>query len=302
MRSARRLQPASSPRARTSPNANGAGPRTWPVRSAPLLGPGAHRVGIERMNAGVALALVAEGLDIVDAQEPVEMARSIKSPARSRLHPSVAAYDGTRRGRAPRRRSHRASPRTSCGRCCISGDCSNGDYCETRLLNSGPADQSLVSRDLHSRDRNPMNSSRSTPMSSAATAITPTSREPFTSAPPTRLRSSASTTGPPHEQVHHNMAIIGPGVSFRDYSELAWDIPDRYHANRYYLSAHGCGMTGEYPYLYHRSRLRRGRLRRRDRAGDDTVRRELHRRARWQRRRQARTTTPGHRNRHRTAE
>jgi Xaa-Pro aminopeptidase len=54
-----------------------------------------------------------------------------------------------------------------------------------------------------------------------------------------------------HEQVHHNMAIIGPGVSFRDYSERAWDIPDRYRANRYYLSAHGCGMTGEYPYLYH---------------------------------------------------
>ena len=24
-----------------------------------------------------------------------------------------------------------------------------------------------------------------------------------------------------------------------------------HHANRYYLSAHGCGMTGEYPYLYH---------------------------------------------------
>ena len=25
----------------------------------------------------------------------------------------------------------------------------------------------------------------------------------------------------------------------------------RFVANRYYLSAHGCGMTGEYPYLYH---------------------------------------------------
>ncbi|MDX1422851.1 MAG: M24 family metallopeptidase, partial [Kiloniellales bacterium] len=28
---------------------------------------------------------------------------------------------------------------------------------------------------------------------------------------------------------------------------------ERYFANRYYLSAHGCGMTGEYPYLYHRA-------------------------------------------------
>ena len=53
-----------------------------------------------------------------------------------------------------------------------------------------------------------------------------------------------------HEQVHTNMGILKPGMSFRDYADRAWNIPDRYYANRYYLSAHGCGMTGEYPYLY----------------------------------------------------
>src|SRR5262245_59690111 len=42
-----------------------------------------------------------------------------------------------------------------------------------------------------------------------------------------------------------------PRPAFRDYAKEAWDIPDKYYANRYYLSAHGCGMTGEYPYLYH---------------------------------------------------
>ncbi len=47
------------------------------------------------------------------------------------------------------------------------------------------------------------------------------------------------------------MGILKPGMSFREYADLAWNIPDRYYANRYYLSAHGCGMTGEYPYLYH---------------------------------------------------
>ena len=54
-----------------------------------------------------------------------------------------------------------------------------------------------------------------------------------------------------HEQVHHNMGIIGPGVTFREYSDRAWNIPEKFHRNRYYLSAHGVGMTGEYPYLYH---------------------------------------------------
>ena len=49
------------------------------------------------------------------------------------------------------------------------------------------------------------------------------------------------------------LGVLKPGLSFREYSELAWNIPDAFAANRYYLSAHGCGMTGEYPYLYHRA-------------------------------------------------
>ena len=55
-----------------------------------------------------------------------------------------------------------------------------------------------------------------------------------------------------YEQVHHNMKILKPGLTFKQYADQAWDIPAKYYANRYYLSAHGCGMTGEYPYLYHR--------------------------------------------------
>ena len=47
------------------------------------------------------------------------------------------------------------------------------------------------------------------------------------------------------------MELLRAGTSFRDYSARAWKIPERFVANRYYVSAHGCGMTGEYPYLYH---------------------------------------------------
>jgi Xaa-Pro aminopeptidase len=47
------------------------------------------------------------------------------------------------------------------------------------------------------------------------------------------------------------MQLLRAGTSFRDYSDQAWKIPERFVANRYFVSAHGCGMTGEYPYLYH---------------------------------------------------
>jgi Xaa-Pro aminopeptidase len=54
-----------------------------------------------------------------------------------------------------------------------------------------------------------------------------------------------------YEQVYHNMEILKPGLSFKEYSDKAWSIPEKYYDNRYYLSSHGVGMTGEYPYLYH---------------------------------------------------
>ncbi|KAF4994566.1 hypothetical protein FDECE_13072 [Fusarium decemcellulare] len=53
-------------------------------------------------------------------------------------------------------------------------------------------------------------------------------------------------------QVHHNMGILKPGLTFREYADQAWDMLEQCWANRYFLSAHRCGLTGEYPYLYHR--------------------------------------------------
>ena len=47
------------------------------------------------------------------------------------------------------------------------------------------------------------------------------------------------------------MGIITPGMTFEEYSKKAWDLPEEFAGNRYYLSGHGVGLTGEYPYLYH---------------------------------------------------
>jgi len=126
----------------------------------------------------------------------------------------------------------------------------NADYCETRLLNSGPrtnpwfqetASRAIRANELVALDTDVVGchgyySDFSRTFHVGPDAPTPAQRDLYRTA---------------HEQVHHNMAIIAPGVTFREYSDRAWNIPDRYAANRYYLSAHGVGMTGEYPYLYH---------------------------------------------------
>ncbi|WP_206127590.1 M24 family metallopeptidase [Burkholderia sp. Ac-20379] len=55
-----------------------------------------------------------------------------------------------------------------------------------------------------------------------------------------------------YAQVHRNMEILRPGMTFREFSEKAWDIPDQYVKNRYCCLAHGIGMVDEYPSIAHR--------------------------------------------------
>jgi Xaa-Pro aminopeptidase len=54
-----------------------------------------------------------------------------------------------------------------------------------------------------------------------------------------------------YSQVHFNMDLIRPGMTFREFSEKAWKIPEIYQKNRYSCVAHGIGMVDEYPSVAH---------------------------------------------------
>ncbi len=49
------------------------------------------------------------------------------------------------------------------------------------------------------------------------------------------------------DQIHHNLDIIKDGVSFAEFNDKSWRIPDRYQPYRYSLAAHGVGMADEWP-------------------------------------------------------
>ncbi|MDZ7809594.1 MAG: M24 family metallopeptidase [Arhodomonas sp.] len=53
------------------------------------------------------------------------------------------------------------------------------------------------------------------------------------------------------EQVHHNIDILRPGMSYRDIAERAWRIPERFLDRRYPSIIHGVGMHGETPLVAH---------------------------------------------------
>ena len=207
-------------------------------------------VGMERMNAGVSIGLYNLGFRIVDAQEPVEMARAIKSSEEMKcVNASLRATEiGVGKLRDALRPGLTENELWSVLHTSIIEQ--NGDYCETRLLNAGErtnpwfqetANNTIGENELVALD---------TDVVGCHGYYSDFSRT-FHSGPGKPTETQKTLYKVALEQVHHNMGILKPGLTFREYADRAWDIPEKYYANRYYLSSHGCGMTGEYPYLYH---------------------------------------------------
>ncbi|WP_299471877.1 Xaa-Pro peptidase family protein [uncultured Roseibium sp.] len=228
--------------------------RTWAAEMADLIrelvGGETAVVGLERLNAGTSIALQETGLKIVDAQQPVEMARAIKSPEEMKC--VIASLRATEIGVGKLRDAIRpglteAELWSALHKSIIE---QNGDYVETRLLNAGArtnpwfqetSSSVIAPNDLIALDTDVVGchgyyADFSRTFHAGPDKPSPTQKDLYKVA---------------FEQVHHNMDILFPGMTFREYADRAWDIPERYYTNRYYLSAHGVGMTGEYPYLYH---------------------------------------------------
>ena len=228
--------------------------RRWAAETgdlvAELVGTGAT-LGLERLNAGAAIALEEQGFRIVDAQEPVEMARAIKSTeeikcVKASLRATEIAVHKLRDAIRPGMTEtelwsvlHKSVIEQ------------NGDYCETRLLNAGQRTNPWFQETAHNLIGENELIALDTDVVGCHGYYSDFSRT-FHSGPGEPSDAQRDLYKTAYEQVHHNLAILKPGMSFRDYADRAWDIPSEYYANRYYLSAHGVGMTGEYPYLYHR--------------------------------------------------
>lgn len=228
--------------------------RAWARETAALVrercGAGAT-IGIERVNAGAVRALADEGFHLVDAQAPLERARCIKSAGelqciRSSVRATGRAVAALREALRPGLTEQQLW--SVLHQAVIA---QGGDYVETRLLNSGtrtnPWFQEAGARVIGEDELVALD----TDVVGCFGYYADFSRT-FHAGPGRPSAAQRTLYALAMEQVQHNMDIIRAGVSFREYAERAWDIPARYRANRYYLSAHGVGMTGEYPYLYHR--------------------------------------------------
>jgi len=51
------------------------------------------------------------------------------------------------------------------------------------------------------------------------------------------------------EHINHNSRLIKSGVSFKEFTEKSWKLPDQYYGNRYSCMVHGIGLCDEWPMI-----------------------------------------------------
>jgi len=209
------------------------------------------KVAIESAPSHAAFALVERGWQVCDAQIPLERARAIKVPNEIKMVRSSlrAVEDGVRKLEAAIRPGATENEVWShLHQHIIATD---ADYVETRLMNSGPrtnpwfqecSDRAMQAGELVALDTDVVGrygyyADFSRTFLCGDGKATPAQRELYRMA---------------FDQVRTNMALVAPGVSFKEFAEKAWQIPAPYKARRYFALAHGVGMTGEYPYIVHR--------------------------------------------------
>ncbi len=51
------------------------------------------------------------------------------------------------------------------------------------------------------------------------------------------------------EHIMHNADLIKPGLSFKEFTEKSWKLPEEYYGNRYSCMVHGIGLCDEWPMI-----------------------------------------------------
>jgi len=49
------------------------------------------------------------------------------------------------------------------------------------------------------------------------------------------------------DQIEHNLALLRPGMTAREFNEKSWQIPEKYQPRRYSVALHGVGLADEWP-------------------------------------------------------
>ena len=224
--------------------------RTWAGEIAELVrvhGGGSRRVALDHCDPPGADALRGHGLELTDGQEVLERARCIKSAEEiacmgHAIAVAEAGMAGMREALKPGLTENELwailqDTNTRMG----------GEWIETRLLASGgrtnPWFQEASDRVIRAGELVAYDTDMVGPFGYCADV----SRTHFCgpgrpSAAQKELYSMA------YDQVQTNMGLLRPGLTFREFAERGYRMPERCRPNRYSVQAHGVGFCDEYPH------------------------------------------------------
>ncbi|HEY2112614.1 MAG TPA: Xaa-Pro peptidase family protein [Dongiaceae bacterium] len=204
------------------------------------------RVAIDKLEPLGTNLLQQAGIQIFDAQEVVELARSIKSADEiACMNVSISACEA---GMAKMREmlrpgitenelwSHLHQVNIALG----------GEWIETRLLSSGgrtnpwfqeSSDRIIRAGELVSFD---------TDLIGPYGYCSDLSRT-FFCGPGRPSAEQKRLYGMAYEQIHTNLDLLKPGMSYREFAEKSFQLPPGFQPNRYSVIFHGVGLADEYP-------------------------------------------------------
>ncbi len=224
----------------------------WADEIADLLathGGGNRRLALDRCEPAQTLALAARDIDVLDGQEGMEYARSIKSKEEIDCMSISIAVCEVGAARIREALEPGVTENELWALMAHANIAMGGEWLECRLLTSGgrtnpwlqeASDRMVRAGELVAFD---------TDVVGAFGYCTDFSRT-FFCEPGRPSDNQRRLYGLAYEEVHHNMALIKPGVGFQELAEKAYKAPDIYVPQAYGFVAHGVGMCDEWPNIY----------------------------------------------------
>lgn len=213
-------------------------------------GRGNKKVGLDRCALNLARSLEAQGLDVFDCMQDTLHCRRIKTPEEiACLAQSMAASEASV---AEVEAAIKPGVTENELFAIMYGEVirGGGEFIETRLLNSGPrtnpwfheaSDRKIRPGELVALDTDTIGCHGYYSDFSRTFHVGP--------GRPSAYQRELYRMA--YDQVHHNMGILKPGMSYREIAETAWKIPERFLDRRYPSIIHGVGMHGETPLVAH---------------------------------------------------
>lgn len=205
-------------------------------------------IAIDRFEPFIANGLFENGIKLVDAQEPVEKARAIKSEDEIAciLHSISVAEEGLasiRKSLEPGVTENQMAALLQ-----YHNIANGGEWNEYKPISSGgrtnPWGQEATDRKIRAGELLIVDTGMVGPLGYFADLTRTFICEPCVPTDEQKYLYSVA-----RENIEHNISILKPGLTFHEFSHACWKLPNDCVGDRYPTPLHGVGMRGEWPML-----------------------------------------------------